>query len=375
MSDAGDVNGDGIADFIGSAQNANTVNGPSTGQALVFFGSTDIANMPTNGGDLDGSDGFRINGVTNSDLMREVGSADVNADGFTDLLLGSHRADIDGQANIGQTYIVFGKAGGFDAEISLSALDGSDGADGFTLTLVQPYTGGNLGRAVGSAGDFNGDGFDDLLVTAPIASGSIALSGGGENYILFGSVAGFSAAVDLTALDSSQGVRIDGAGNNDRVGYSASGAGDVNGDGFDDIILGAQQPTGGFDGETHLVFGSDVSTIVTNQGTSASETVIGNGQVNVMILGQGDDIFNSGASDDVVRGGEGRDRGSLGSGNDRAFGGAGDDVLNGSLGDDYLDGGAGTDRLVMGFGNDTVFGGAGNDLEQIPIILVHSLQL
>ena len=436
MSDAGDVNGDGIADFIGSAQNANTVNGPSTGQALVFFGSTDIANMPTNGGDLDGSDGFRINGVTDSDLMREVGSADVNADGFTDLLLGSHRADIDGQANIGQTYIVFGKAGGFDAEISLSALDGSDGAaftgafaasysgtdihgigdingdgfedfaigapnkatiqgvynyfynsgetyivfgkadgfsavndlseldgaDGFTLTLVQPYTGGNLGRAVGSAGDFNGDGFDDLLVTAPIASGSIALSGGGENYILFGSVAGFSAAVDLTALDSSQGVRIDGAGNNDRVGYSASGAGDVNGDGFDDIILGAQQPTGGFDGETHLVFGSDVSTIVTNQGTSASETVIGNGQVNVMILGQGDDIFNSGASDDVVRGGEGRDRGSLGSGNDRAFGGAGDDVLNGSLGDDYLDGGAGTDRLVMGFGNDTVFGGAGNDL-------------
>lgn len=111
-----------------------------------------------------------------------------------------------------------------------------------------------------------------------------------------------------------------------------------------------------------MVFGNAISAIVTNHGRAASETITANGHANIMVLGQGDNIFNSRAGDDIVRGSEGRDRGSLGTSNDRAFGGAGDDVPNSSLGDDYLDGGSGTDRLVMGLGNDTVHGGAGNDL-------------
>ncbi len=160
---ADDVYGDGIADSIGSSQNADAANSSLTGQAHVFFGSTNIGNIPTNGGDLDGSDGATFTGA-------------------------------------------------FAASFSGIDIDG--------------------------IGIFHGDGSDDLLVTAPIAKWSIVNTGGGENYIIFGSTAGFSSSIDMTAFVSSQGVRINDAVANDRFRYGASNAGDVNGNGFDDIILG-----------------------------------------------------------------------------------------------------------------------------------------
>ncbi len=89
-----------------------------------------------------------------------------------------------------------------------------------------------LGNGV-SAGDINGDGFDDLI------GGSYYAGSGGTTYVLFGKASGFDAIVDLSNLDGINGFSIDGEVVGDQAGYSVDNAGDVNGDGFDDLIIGA----------------------------------------------------------------------------------------------------------------------------------------
>jgi Ca2+-binding RTX toxin-like protein len=358
-SEAGDMNGDGLADVAIAGFGDGS---QSDGEVFVVFGRNDgLASLSLD--TLDGADGFSFSGIGDQSYTgRSLGAAgDINGDGFDDFVIGSY-GDDTAATNAGRAVVIFGAASGLPASLTAADLDGSDG---FLIDGLEVRD--NLGSSVDTAGDFNGDGIDDLLVFARFAKFGNPVDVG-EAYVIYGTTGGFSAAFDLANLDASEGAHLRPA----PVAYdfilaidTANGIGDVNGDGFDDIGLGApySDPNGLTNsGSSYIVFGGDHAGLVTQQGTSASETVMGNGQANVMILGQGDDIFNSGASDDVVRGGEGRDRGSLGTGNDRAFGGSGDDVLNGSLGDDYLVGGAGTDRLVLGLGNDTALGGAGNDL-------------
>ena len=96
------------------------------------------------------------------------------------------------------------------------------------------------GFSVAGAGDVNGDGIDDLIIGAPDADpgGTTA----GESYVVFGTAAGFAASLDLAALDGSNGFRLDGIDDYDHSGFSVAGAGDVNGDGIDDLIIGAPAP-------------------------------------------------------------------------------------------------------------------------------------
>ena len=108
--------------------------------------------------------------------------------------------------------------------INLSSLNGSNG---FRLDGVAE--GDLFGWSVSNAGDINGDGFDDVIVGAPGAG----LSGNG--YVVFGKASGFEAALNLSSLDGNNGFRLDGIAG----GNSVSNAGDVNGDGFDDVIIGA----------------------------------------------------------------------------------------------------------------------------------------
>ena len=123
---------------------------------------------------LDGSNGFKISGVAAYDVSGCSVSAagDVNGDGFGDLIIGAYGADPNGKSS-GASYVVFGKAGGFAANLNLSTLDGSNG---FKINgeTAADYS----GDSVSAAGDVNGDGFDDLIIVAPVSNAS---------YVVFGS--------------------------------------------------------------------------------------------------------------------------------------------------------------------------------------------
>ena len=120
----------------------------------------------------------------------------------------------------------------YPATINLSSLDASTG------TLIAGIAAGDgLGRSVAHAGDVNGDGFLDLIVGASGADNGG--SGSGSAYVVFGSASGFGAGVDLSGLNGTNGFRMDGESASDSAGYNVAAAGDVNGDGFDDVIVSA----------------------------------------------------------------------------------------------------------------------------------------
>ena len=124
---------------------------------------------------LDGSTGFKLSGASSSNYSgRSVASADVNGDGFADVIVGASGANA--------SYVVFAQASGFAANIDLSSLDGTTG---FKLS--------GAGFSVNSAGDVNGDGIADLIV------------GDSASYVVFGHASGFAANINLGSLDGSTG--------------------------------------------------------------------------------------------------------------------------------------------------------------------------
>ncbi len=270
VSTAGDVNGDGIDDLIVGADGAGRGYLPP-GTTYVVFGSTQgfpaivpLASLyPSRGGD--GSRGFVLTGIRYDYSGRAVSAAgDVNGDGIDDLIIGAGGGDPGGDYNAGESFVVFGSARGFPANVQLGTLypaGGGDGSRGFVLTGIDEYD--FSGGSVSAAGDVNDDGIDDLIVGA-----NGAAPGGdeyaGESYVVFGSTQGFPAIVPLGTLypagggDGSRGFVLTGIDRNDNSGDSVSGAGDVNGDGIDDLIVGAPADQGPSSaaGESYVVFGS-----------------------------------------------------------------------------------------------------------------------
>ncbi len=237
VSGAGDVNGDGLADFIiGSVAN----------RCYVVFGKADSTSI-----DLAslGDQGFIIEGdEANDQAGISVSSAgDVNGDGLMDLIVGAPRADTFGVsifdiiADSGVSYVVFGKAD--TGLVSLGNLSGQ----GFRINGAA--AGDLSGTSVSGAGDVNADGLADVIVGAPQASDASGPEAG-RSYVVFGKTD--SATVRLGNLGS-RGFRLDGQGSGLNAGRSVSGVGDVNADGLADVIVGA--PNGSVSGRSYVVFG------------------------------------------------------------------------------------------------------------------------
>jgi flavodoxin len=233
VSYAGDINGDGIDDIIIGAPYANT----NAGQSYVVFGSKMGFPAQFNLTSLDGKNGFALNGINPGDesgnSVSEAG--DINGDGIDDIIIGTPSVKV--------SYIVFGSKTGFPAQFNVDLLNGTNG-----FTLIDINTAEYYGNSVSGAGDVNDDGIDDVIIGASGANNAVS-------YVVFGSKMGFPAQFNLGLIDGINGFAINGINSGDYSGTSVSGAGDINGDGIDDVIIGA--PDANVKGQSYIIFGSN----------------------------------------------------------------------------------------------------------------------
>lgn len=241
---AGDVNGDGRADLVLGAWDADNNGRTDSGSAYVVFGKASTTKI-----DLAalGSAGYRIDGAAATDHLGVSvgGGRDVNGDGRPDVIVGAEGADSNGRMQSGSAYVVFGKS-------STTPVDaGSLGSGGFRIDGAR--AGDFAGGSVAAVGDVNGDGRPDLLVGAISALDSQG-GDGGAAYLVFGR--GGTTPVDLASLGSA-GFRIEGAGGGS-AGNAVASAGDYNGDGHPDVIVGdVDQSAGGRadSGSAYVLYG------------------------------------------------------------------------------------------------------------------------
>ncbi|UJL34966.1 FG-GAP repeat protein [Cylindrospermopsis raciborskii Cr2010] len=263
LNRGGDFNGDGIDDLIIGSP-FNDFNGFRSGQAYVIFGRKESFSSSLDVSQLDGVNGVVINGQEGDQLGFSVSSAgDINHDGIGDIIVSAHDADPNGIDAAGVAYVVFGARTQFSSQLDLSNLNGNNG---FVINGI-----GELDKAswaVTGLGDVNGDGIDDLLVSASHADANNDNSG--QGYVIFGGDK-FSSAINLAEIDDTKGFIINGKSENHNLGYSASGVGDINGDGVSDILISA--PFAG-SGEVYVVFGKNSPT---DTGEITDEVTEGNG--------------------------------------------------------------------------------------------------
>jgi VCBS repeat-containing protein len=191
--------------------------------AFAISGSNDLSTMNVSLLQAAGL-GFQINGIDPADSagVSVYGVGDVNADGLDDVIVGAYY----GAGGSGQAYVVFGKSSSVPVNLS-DVANGTGGTIGFAIN--HPTANGLMGISVAGVGDINGDGRADLLVSAPNL---------GRTYVVFGKSDG--SAVDLTTVTNGAGgfAITDDTGAN-LAGMAISIAGDFNGDGLTDYIVGA----------------------------------------------------------------------------------------------------------------------------------------
>jgi PGF-CTERM protein len=293
VAGAGDVNGDGLDDFlIGAPFNAE--GGQNYGQTYLFFGrasgwSTDVnvskANASFIGEDINEASGYHVAGV-----------GDVNADGFDDFLISATFGD-EGGARAGETFLLLGKASGWSMDSNLSTADAS---------FIGEASWDDSGFCVASAGDANGDGYDDFLISALF--NDEGGNGAGQTYMILGKKTGWAMNTSLTSADAS----FWGEAASDNSGFSVGSAGDVNGDGYDDILIGALANDEGAKGagQTYLILGKATGWSMDTNLSSVNASFWGEDSSDVSgvsVAGAGD--VNGDGYDDILIGASGDEDG------------------------------------------------------------------
>lgn len=207
---AGDVNGDGFADvLVGLPGSEDAVD--YVGGAWLFLGGRDDWHFDMGFGRADvifeGESGLAWTGYS------VAGSGDINCDGYNDLVIGSPRSDDD----VGKVYAIWGRP-------EWPRMMGLGGAD----AIFTGDPGSLAGWSLDAAGDVNADGCDDLIIGAPNG-----ITGVGKAYLVLGNHQ--LAGKPLSSADAIYTARQAG----DLAGFSVAGAGDVNGDGRADLLIGA----------------------------------------------------------------------------------------------------------------------------------------
>ncbi|MBX7041685.1 MAG: FG-GAP-like repeat-containing protein [Ignavibacteria bacterium] len=288
ISSAGDFNGDGFADIAISAYQ-NDAGGIDAGRVYIYFGSSaldNVADVILTGAAAGDQFGFCISVA-----------GDVNADGYTDLIVGANGSD-SGGTNSGRAYIYLGES------VPDAIPD---------VIMTGAAAGDALGFSVSSAGDFNGDGFSDVIVGSNLSDAFF--TDGGAAYIYYGGI----------TINNVADVIIQPTGSNDRLGYSVSSAGDVNGDGYSDVIVGAYLDDNTFvdDGSAFVYFGGSLANNLADmrlKGENVSD------QFGISVSSAGD-VNNDGYSDIIV-GANGHDLGGQNSGSAFLyFGGYNPDII------------------------------------------------
>jgi hypothetical protein len=271
VAGAGDVNGDGFDDvLVGASQYTNGQF--EEGRAYVYHGSAAGLSLDPDW-TAEPDHAFAAFGRS------VAGAGDVNGDGFDDVIVGAYLLE-NGQSQEGRAYLYQGSATG----PSLTP----------DWTAESDQSGAQFGSSVGGGGDVNADGFDDVIVGAPFSG-----EGGGA-FVYHGSPAGPSLTADWTAESNTGGSQF---------GYSVAGAGDVNGDGFDDVLVGAYLATNdqSIEGRAFLFCGTDLGLKLSPCGKGESNQVAA--YFGISVDGAGD--VNGDGYDDRIVGSSRYDHGQM----------------------------------------------------------------
>ena len=252
VASAGDFNKDGVDDIV--------IGGPQSNSAYVIYGKQGGATSHYNLGSLTISQGIKISGLTGQYFGVDVKSAgDQNGDGVDDIIIGASAYTYSSRTNVGCVYVIYGKQGGYSANINMASFNsaigyriiGKTGSDGFGYYLVP-------------AKDVNGDNIADLLLAPNAKTYSV---------VIYGTKNGYTTDIDVATLTSAQGIFISHTSNLCKT----LDAGDFNGDGLMDIAVCRSNylhiiygQTGGFAASYNLADTSISTNLITQIGTSTS---------------------------------------------------------------------------------------------------------
>jgi Ca2+-binding RTX toxin-like protein len=364
-----DLNGDGRSEvaFVGGGAAPGR---EGTNSVYVVYGKSDTA--PVSLSALAGR-GYQIFAGSRYPLYDLAGAGDVNRDDRGDILVAGSESEGD-LLNASTAYVVFGVR---DVPVDLAT------ATWPGYSVRAPYI-----TSLANAGDTNGDGRPDALIGAGIAEPESRNNAfRGASLLVYGRDGGTAPLLDSIYIEATS-PRCECYERSDNAGWAVAGAGDQNGDGRSDLLIGAPRVSDSGSarfrrpGTAHVVFSPRVLL-----GTDRRETLRGTSGNDLMIALGGNDTLRGGAGNDTFDGGAGRDRIDGGSGSNRLEGGPGDDVLVGGRGaddlfggydildrgatgqdrllggpgDDFLSGGDRPDVIDAGTGNDIAYGGRGND--------------